>query len=81
MLTEADIRVEPLIYGGEMWFTANGPDGHTYMLKRKTEDAARRDGLAYFLRTRVEHNGRWYIKGEDGKPFCDSSGKPFGAVR
>lgn len=44
---------------------------------RTTEDAARRDGLAYFLATRVLHNGRWYIADEHGRPFCDGSGIRF----
>lgn len=43
-----------------VWF-AHGPDGHTYLLKRLTEEAALRDGLTYFLETRTFDTtiGRW----------------------
>ena len=47
-------------------YVADGPDGHTWLLKRTTEEAALRDGLAYFLATReLDANGRWVISGPD----------------
>ena len=42
-------------------FVAHGPDGHAWLLKRMTEDAAIRDGLAYFLATRALVGGRWVV--------------------
>jgi hypothetical protein len=58
-------------------FVAHGADGHTWLLKRTTAEAAARDGLAYFLKTRVQHEGRWYISDEHGKPFADARGERF----
>lgn len=45
-------------------YVAHGPDGHTWLLKRGTEAAAHRDGLAYFLATReLDAAGRWVLSG------------------
>ena len=43
-------------------YIASGPDGHEDLLLRTTEDAARRDGLAYFLKYYVESGGRWIVR-------------------
>jgi len=44
-------------------YVADGPDGHVWLLKRTTEDAALRDGLAYFLATReLDGSGRWVLR-------------------
>lgn len=41
-------------------YVADGPDGHTWLLKRTTEADALRDGLAYFMATRkLDASGRW----------------------
>lgn len=42
------------------FYVAHGPDGHVWLLKRSTKEAALRDGLAYFLETRErDASGRW----------------------
>lgn len=45
----------------ETIFVAHGPDGHGWLLKRLTPEAAARDGLAYFLATRVLRDGHWVL--------------------
>lgn len=43
-------------------FVAHGPDGHMWLLKRFTREAAANDGLAYFLSTRaLGADGRWVV--------------------
>jgi hypothetical protein len=42
-------------------YVADGPDGHTWLLSRYSEEAAKRDGLEYLLRTRKLENGRWVL--------------------
>lgn len=47
-------------------YVAHGPDGHTWMLKRFTKEAALHDGLAYFLETReLDASGRWVLSGPE----------------
>ncbi len=85
MITAADITVEPIevvdpfTRGRTAMFVAHGPGGHTWLLERMTAESARADGLAYFLSTRVLHNGRWYLSDEHGKPFADENGNRFTA--
>lgn len=44
-------------------YVADGPDGHVGLISRISEEAARRDGLAYFLQTRkVGEDGRWVAR-------------------
>lgn len=40
---------------------AHGPDGHTHLLARRTAESALRDGLDYFLDSRVYVDGKWVI--------------------
>lgn len=50
-----------------MW-VAHGPDGHDWLLKRLTKEAAERDGLAYFLETReIGPDGHWRIGRSSGR--------------
>jgi hypothetical protein len=47
-------------------YVADGPDGHVWLLKRLTEDAALRDGLAYFLAYyELDASGRWVLSGAE----------------
>ncbi len=48
---------------GESCYVANGPDGHLDLLMRLTCEAAIRDGLEYFERTREYKAGRWVLRG------------------
>ena len=43
-------------------YVAHGPDGHVWLIKRTTREAALRDGEAYFLATRIKgEDGRWVL--------------------
>lgn len=44
-------------------YMADGPDGHLSLVARTTEEAATRDGEAYFLATREFVDGKWRIAG------------------
>lgn len=52
---------DPLSGARHQWFVADGPDGHAWLLKRTTEEAALVDGLAYFLATRTWDNCKWVL--------------------
>lgn len=58
--------VDPLTRARTPMFVAHGPDGHVWLLKRLTREAALRDGLAYFLETcELDASGRWVLSGPE----------------
>jgi hypothetical protein len=61
METQTLITVQQVDSPRETIFVAHGPDGHSWLLKRLTRVAAEKDGLAYFLATRVLRDGRWVL--------------------
>lgn len=61
MITIQMIDERPTFGQRATMYVAHGPDGHTWLLKRTTSDAALRDGLAYFLATRTLVSGKWVL--------------------
>lgn len=66
-ITAEQIEVtNPITRERTTMYVAHGPDGHTWLLKRLTEEAALRDGIAYFLKTReLDAIGRWVLSGPE----------------
>lgn len=64
--TEPPVTVEPIVVRDPLtgsrtpMFVCHGPDGHKWLLKRLSAEAAMADGLAYFMATRtIDASGRW----------------------
>ena len=67
---EPILVVDPLTRDRMPMYVAHGLDGHRWLLKRLTEEAALRDGLAYFLSYyELDACGRWALR--DTKVPCD----------
>ncbi len=61
--TELIDVVNPFTRARTPMYVAHGPDGHVWLLKMLTEEAALRAGLSYFLETRrLDTNGRWVLR-------------------
>lgn len=67
--TTATIEVEQIMTKADgVMYVAHGPDDHRWLLKRFTEQAAREDGLAYFMASRALIDGKWQIIDPSGNP-------------
>jgi len=66
--TDPTIETERLPSGDG--YVAHGPDGHRWLLKRGTAEAAKAAGLAYFLSHYCrDDRGRWVVANIDGTPY------------
>lgn len=77
--TAPQIDVEQINTREGVMFIAHGPDGHRWLIKRLTREAAAADGLAYFLAGYCrDDRGRWCVANPDGTPYRreDTEAKP-----
>jgi hypothetical protein len=62
MSVEPIVVRDPLTGSRTPMFVCHGPDGHEWLLKRLSAEAAMADGVAYFMATRtIDASGRWVL--------------------